>query len=297
MLKVKCSHRGGWGQRHSVSCLRSRLIDSRLPSLPQFLHGLYLVCQKNTSSAHLLRHARGRNRLGPMFRTILLILLLVQHVFVPQYTAQAVTLPSGFVSELVLGGLNAPTAIAFTNDGRTFISYKSGIVRVAQNGALLPTPFIDFSPEVNNRGDRGLIGLALHPDFPTTPYVYLLYTYDPPGVIADGEGARVSRLMRVAANVANTNVAATAPGSRVLLLGNNSTAANNGNPTSYIDNDNVACQTAPGNYVQDCLPSDGGTHSIGSLVFAPDGALIVSNGDGTHWTNGDTRPVDRKSVV
>ncbi len=45
-----------------------------------------------------------------MFRTILLILLLVQHVFVPSIAAQAMTLPSGFVSELVLGGLNAPTA-------------------------------------------------------------------------------------------------------------------------------------------------------------------------------------------
>ena len=36
--------------------------------------------------------------------------------------------------------------------------------------------------EVDDYWDRGLLGLALDPNFPTTPYVYLLYTYDaPPG--------------------------------------------------------------------------------------------------------------------
>ena len=36
--------------------------------------------------------------------------------------------------------------------------------------------FIDLTAEVNNTNDRGLLGIAIHPDFPNQPYVYLLYT-------------------------------------------------------------------------------------------------------------------------
>ena len=295
MLNTRRSRQGGGGQYRSVCCLCRRLIDSHLPALSKrFSSTNAQISHVSDDRPDLVLRSYGRNRAFYVAARILLVLgLLVQHLFVVQGSVQAVTLPSGFISELVVGGLSAPTAIAFTNDGRMFIAQKSGSVRVVQNGVLLPTPFTDIASEVNNRGDRGLIGLAVHPDFPSVPYVYLLYTYDPLGVIADGEGARVSRLMRVTANAANTNIAqaASVSGSRVLLLGTNSTAAHNGNPTSYVDNDNVACQTAPGNYVQDCLPSDGGTHSVGALVFAADGALLVSNGDGTHWINGDTRPV------
>jgi hypothetical protein len=38
--------------------------------------------------------------------------------------------------------------------------------------------FADLSTNVHNFWDRGLLGVALHPEFPTVPYVYVLYTYD-----------------------------------------------------------------------------------------------------------------------
>ena len=41
-----------------------------------------------------------------------------------------------------------------------------------------PTVFADLRGDVYDQGDRGLAGLAVDPDFPDRPYVYVLYTYD-----------------------------------------------------------------------------------------------------------------------
>ena len=150
-----------------------------------------------------------------------------------------------------------------------FIGQKDGRVRVFQNGVLLPTSFINISSQVNNYWDRGLLGLAIHPDFPNTPYVYLLYTYDPPGATDNGGGARVSRLLRVSADPNNTNVSL--PGSEVVLLGTNSTFANIGDPNG-IDGP-PSCQTGSV-YVQDCIAADSPSHTIGTLAFGTDGSLI-----------------------
>src|SRR5262245_35265624 len=150
--------------------------------------------------------------------------------------------PSGFVEDVVASNLPFATGIAFAPDGRMFITLKGGVVRVYQNGTLLPTPFIDISSQVSNSTDRGLLGVAVHPNFPQTPYVYLLFTWNPPGYSnIDPAGGRVSRLIRVQADPAQGyNVALagqaqpqTTPGGpgHVIMLGTNSTLANIGNPT------------------------------------------------------------------
>ena len=54
-------------------------------------------------------------------------------------------LPYGFIQEAVVLGLDRPTSFALLPDGRILIAEKSGVVRVAQDGQLLPDPFIDIS--------------------------------------------------------------------------------------------------------------------------------------------------------
>ncbi|MBI3244158.1 MAG: PQQ-dependent sugar dehydrogenase [Chloroflexi bacterium] len=193
-------------------------------------------------------------------------------------------LPAGFVTETVVAGLTGPTTVTWAPDGRMFIGQKDGRVRVFQNGALLSTDFINISNQVNNYWDRGLLGIAVHPDFPNTPYVYLLFTYDPPGLPDNGSGARVSHLLRVSADPNNTNVAL--PGSEVVLLGANSTLANIGDPSSHSGPPSCDNNGVP---IQDCLAADSPTHTIGTVAFGVDGSLFVSNGDGSHYSYVDSR--------
>src|SRR5262245_49633303 len=91
----------------------------------------------------------------------------------------AQTLPTAFRDKVVFSGLTQPTAMAFSPDGRVFVAEKSGLIKLfASLSATTPTVFADLRGEVHNFWDRGLLGLALHPNFPATPYVYVLYTYD-----------------------------------------------------------------------------------------------------------------------
>lgn len=105
--------------------------------------------------------------------------------------AGAAILPSGF-QDAVLPleglkpgeGLREPTALRFAPDGRVFVAEKSGKILVYENLAdKSPTLFADLRTQVYNANDRGLLGLALDPQFSAAhPYVYVLYAYDaPPG--------------------------------------------------------------------------------------------------------------------
>lgn len=71
-----------------------------------------------------------------------------------------------FIVETFASGLTSPTAFDWSPDGqRMYVAQKNGVVRVVENGTLRSTPFIDISAEVNNVRDRGLLGIAVHPDF------------------------------------------------------------------------------------------------------------------------------------
>jgi glucose/arabinose dehydrogenase len=67
-----------------------------------------------------------------------------------------------------------PTAMAFAPDGRLFICEQDGRLRVIKDGVLLPTPFL--SVVVDSREERGMVGVALDPDFSNNQYVYVYYT-------------------------------------------------------------------------------------------------------------------------
>ncbi|MEO0836137.1 MAG: Calx-beta domain-containing protein, partial [Cyanobacteria bacterium J06642_3] len=204
-------------------------------------------------------------------------------------------------SETLISGLNQPTAIEWTPNGdRFFIAEKGGVIKLSQNGQVNNTPFIDLTAQVNGTRDRGLLDIAVHPDFFNgSPYVYALYTYDPPEVFqntglagADGNGNRAARLTRITAD-ASTNFTTAVPGSEVVILGTNSTWDNfNAFANSTNDFDEAPAGILPdGTNLQDFLAADSESHTIGSVEFGPDGALYVSNGDGTSYNRVDPRTV------
>jgi glucose/arabinose dehydrogenase len=79
----------------------------------------------------------------------------------------------------VLQGLVQPTAAEFSADGRVFVAEKSGLIKVFDDLTdPVPTVFADLRTNVHNYWDRGLLGMALDPSFPTKPYVYVVYAHD-----------------------------------------------------------------------------------------------------------------------
>jgi glucose/arabinose dehydrogenase len=191
-------------------------------------------------------------------------------------------LPSGFHESPVLSEVPEPTTMRFAPDGRIFVATKSGQILVYEDiEDESAEVFADLRTEVYDNGDRGLLGLALDPDFAGNhPYVYALYTYDhilggqgeegkvprwgspntsgdpcPKPGNADVDACPVSgRLVRLTAEGDHAAPSAGAPAEQVLL--------------------EDWCQQFS-------------SHSIGDLQFGPEGALYASGGDGASFNNAD----------
>src|SRR4249920_3295486 len=72
----------------------------------------------------------------------------------------------------VVSGLNSPTTIAFIGSDDILILQKNdGKVRRVISGILQTNPVLDVN--VDFASERGLLGIAVHPNFPATPFVYL----------------------------------------------------------------------------------------------------------------------------
>ena len=207
------------------------------------------------------RFVRRRARRGLVaLSTLALALVLLPGGFAARSSSRAaMAAPLGFQPQTVVSGLNLPTSFAFTPDGRIFIAEKNGAVRVFKNGALLATPLIDISAKVNNYWDRGLIGMALDPNFTTNGFVYLLYPYD--ASPTDDAGTKTSRLSRY------TVVGDTAsPSTEKIILGTNVGSA---------------CTQFP--VGSDCIPAEWYGHGVGDIHFGSDGSMFLSNGDAANW--------------
>jgi glucose/arabinose dehydrogenase/PKD repeat protein len=175
--------------------------------------------------------------------------------------AGAATYPAGFEERTLVSGLTGPVGVAWTPDGRMLVIEKAGRVKIAGPGAGTATTVLDISGRVNSYWDRGLLGVAVDTDFAANRYVYLLYTHDLNPLTPDGSGAAVSRLSRFELSPANQL------SNETVLLG------------TYTGG---ACP-APSNTV-DCIPSEGASHSIGSVRSAPDGTLYVGSGDASSFS-------------
>ncbi len=238
---------------------------------------------------------------------LLSILLAVSFIALPadQVAAQTqkveppMVLPPGFVQETVVSGLDTPTAFAFSPDGRLYVTLKSGRVRVVQDpttseAELLEDDFIDLSYEVNQAYNRGLMGIALHPRFPAVPYVYLSYVYEPPEAKGYSDtGARVSRVVRVSADPADTN--RWNAGTVDVLLGEAGTFETIGDP-ERPNQEPLTCNDAEGRPIRDCLAAEGTAHTVNTIRFGNDGALYVAAGDGVDYSVGSLRAQDLDSL-
>ena len=93
---------------------------------------------------------------------------------VPKGTAALVKL------ERVAGGLDSPLALeAAPGDrtGRLFVVERGGRIRILRGGRVEPEPFLDLSKRVSrNHDERGLLGLAFHPDFARNRRFYVNFT-------------------------------------------------------------------------------------------------------------------------
>lgn len=226
---------------------------------------------------------------------ILVTWLFLNQAAVIVYSQPAeIELPSGFVAETVVKGLDSPTAFAFAPDGRIYLTQKPGVVRVFHEGRLVRENFFDLSQEVNQTYNRGLVGIAVHPDFPQTPYLYLAYAFQPPEArgYQDG-GARLSRVVRISADPDNLNRAL--PDSLVVLLGASGTFEQIGNP-DRSDSDPLSCRMEDGTAVRDCIPVEGTAHQANMLRFGRDGALYVGVGDGGEHPAAGLRAQDLNSL-
>jgi glucose/arabinose dehydrogenase len=116
--------------------------------------------------------------------------------------AQEVT-PAAIVLEQVVAGLLSPVYVTGARDGtnRLFIVEQPGRIMVLQPGATTPATFLTISAKVSFGGERGLLGLAFHPQFRTNRRFFVNYT-------RAGDGATVIAEYR--ASAANPDVADTA---------------------------------------------------------------------------------------
>ncbi|MBK7342409.1 MAG: PQQ-dependent sugar dehydrogenase [Saprospiraceae bacterium] len=129
--------------------------------------------------------------------------LLLLFAFLPLYSsAQDIML------EPVGSGFALPVDIKHAQDDRLFIVEKGGKIRIMDlSGNVVPTPFLDIDPIVNSTAnERGLLGLAFHPDYANNGYFFVNYTGN------DGN-TRISRFTR---NTTDPNLAD--PNSELVLL-------------------------------------------------------------------------------
>jgi glucose/arabinose dehydrogenase len=84
----------------------------------------------------------------------------------------------GMALEEIADGLDAPLGISSTasEPNRLYIVEQAGLVRVLEDGELLPEPFLDLRDQVVSSGEQGLLSLAFDPEYGSTGLFYVDYT-------------------------------------------------------------------------------------------------------------------------
>ncbi len=98
-------------------------------------------------------------------------------LFVFTAPAAAVQVPTGFTDQTLVGGLDAPTGFAFLPDGRVLVVEQSTArVRMIVGNHVAATDPVFTRTGISTGSERGLLGIAIDPRWPTFPWVYLVDT-------------------------------------------------------------------------------------------------------------------------
>lgn len=204
-------------------------------------------------------------------------------------SAGAMTLPPGFqartlpfpkaTSPTYTNGLQKPTTLDFAPDGKVFVAERNG--RVLEFDSIedsTPTLVLSILDKVMAKGDRGLLGMKLDPEYPAKPFIYLSYTYDAPigGDSADSTHTHYAEGSDDC-DQTNNSVDCLVSGRLARVEINPATSVAVGgavDPTSEEVLINSWCQQVT-------------SHSMGDIEFDEEGALLVTGGDGASWSTAD----------
>ncbi len=157
------------------------------------------------------------------------------------------SVPPGFSDQSFGGPLESGTALTFAPDGRLFALSQTGSVYITQTNGVTSTA---LTIPVNSFSERGLLGIAIDPNFESNSHIYLFYTELPNGVDpATYSGATRNRV------------------SRFTVVGNTISPAS----------EQLVMQLDP--------LIAAGNHNAGAMKFGPDGKLYIAVGDNTDGRN------------
>ena len=90
------------------------------------------------------------------------------------FSERMVPEPPGIKVERWVENLEIPWSLVFLPNNRALVSERPGRIRLIENGNLREEPYVIL--EVTHIGEGGLMGLALHPNYPEEPYLYAMHT-------------------------------------------------------------------------------------------------------------------------
>jgi glucose/arabinose dehydrogenase len=185
----------------------------------------------------------------------------------------------------VIHGLDVPWEVQWGNDNHLWVTERYGRVSRIHPETGVQTVILDISASVYQQGEAGLLGMALHPDFGTTPQVFLVYTYVDGGVKEkleryDYDGSQLVNPTVLLDNIPGNS---THNGSRLLVLPDNTLLMTTGDAQNQASAQNL--NSLSGKTLR--LHFDGSVPTdnpiAGSLVWSwghrnAQGLLIAPNG-------------------
>jgi glucose/arabinose dehydrogenase len=193
------------------------------------------------------------------------VLPFVVVAFAGVAAVQPLDAQSSLRSRVYATGLISPVAFVQdpTSSSRQFVVEQGGRIRVIQSGVVQPTDFLDLSGAITSGGERGLLGMAIAPDYQTSGRFYVNFT-DAAVLPYAGGNTVIARFLR------SGNPAIADPSSRFDLMW----------PSGL-------------RYISQPYPN----HNAGHLAFGPDGYLYIALGDGGAANDPENRAQDPAQLL